>query len=114
MADYGWGSAPQTAGGHVAPPTQAEGAFDTAEMQQALPATGDNRPVREAPDGWVQATPYNYEEYGEGGSAEWASNAQVYEWDGEAGDIGPEFPALEVELFGEPGNRGKQGIDFGK
>ncbi len=114
MADYGWGAAPPTPDGDFAAPAQAEGAFNTGEMQQALPAAGNNGPTRETPDGWVQATPYNYQEYGKDASGEWASNAQVYEWDGETGDIGPEFPALETELFGEPGQRGKQGIDFAK
>lgn len=40
-------------------------------------------------------------------------NAQVYEWDGEEGDIGPEHPQLELELFGTPEDRAEvKGLDF--
>lgn len=56
----------------------------------------------------------DYKAFGPDAFHEWEGNAKVYEWDGEEGDIGPEFPALEVELFGEPGSRAKQGIDFSK
>ena len=56
----------------------------------------------------------DYKAFGPDAVHEWEGNAKVYEWDGEEGDIGPEFPALEVELFGEPGSRAKQGIDFSK
>src|SRR5690348_6780940 len=50
-----------------------------------------------------------------GGEREWAGNARVYEWDGEDGEIGPEFPDLELELFGEPSRRGETlGVDFSK
>lgn len=40
-------------------------------------------------------------------------NAPVYEWDGEEGDIGPEHPELELDLFGKPEDRAEvKGIDF--
>lgn len=40
-------------------------------------------------------------------------NAAVYEWDGEEGDVGPEFPALELQLFGTPESRLEiKGIDY--
>lgn len=40
-------------------------------------------------------------------------NARVYEWDGEEGEIGPEHPELELELFGNPEDRTEvKGLDF--
>lgn len=68
--------------------------------------------IPEALEGWVRPTPYDYT-----GQAprEWDGNAAVYEWDGETGDIGPEFPELELQLFGNPAERtDSQGIDFTK
>ncbi len=107
MADHGWGSAAPADAGDA-----AGGAFNTGDMQAALPAQDANG-IKTAP-GWVPATPYDYKAYGKDGEHEWESNAAVYEWDGDTGDIGPEFPALEVELFGEPGERTGHGIDFSK
>ncbi|KAK0656000.1 P-loop containing nucleoside triphosphate hydrolase protein [Cercophora newfieldiana] len=66
--------------------------------------------VPEALDGWVRPIAYDYS-----GQAprEWDGNATVYEWDGETGDIGPEYPELEQQLFGHPTERvASQGIDF--
>jgi ATP-dependent RNA helicase DDX3X len=59
---------------------------------------------------WGEKTANNYSEDNEG--VKWDSNVAVYEWDGEEGDIGPEFPELENELFGNPATRDPQGIDF--
>lgn len=115
MTDHGWDSAPSrddmggTAAAHDA------GAFGTTELQEALPANGNKGESKpEAPPGWVQPTAYDYTAYGKGDANEWDSNAHVYEWDGENGDVGPEHPALEAQLFGDPDKRGKQGIDFSK
>ncbi|KAI6247525.1 ATP-dependent RNA helicase ded1 [Erysiphe necator] len=44
---------------------------------------------------------------------EWHNNAAVYEWDDEYGDVGPEFPELERQLFGSEFHV-KSGIDFQK
>jgi ATP-dependent RNA helicase DDX3X len=65
-------------------------------------------------DGWVEAQPYNYDSYAATSEAQWEGNARVYEFDGETGEVGPEFPELELELFGEVHNRGGHGIDFSK
>lgn len=120
MADQGWGPAPAVSAESV----QTGSPFVTAELRNALPTDGDKanghqsngdhdtKPV--TPAGWVQATPYDYKSYAADADHEWASNAKVYEWDGEEGEVGPEFPALEMQLFGEPGSRAKQGIDFTK
>lgn len=49
---------------------------------------------------------YNYDEFASrGGLEDFEGNARVYYWDGEEGDVGPEFPELELELFGPPDQR---------
>lgn len=103
--------------GLAAPNTgQAPGAFGISELREALPANGKNLEAKKpaAPPGWVEATPYDYNFFGINGAHDWDGNARVYEWDGEEGDVGPEHPELEIELFGEPGKRAKHGIDFSK
>ncbi|KAK4102079.1 DEAD-domain-containing protein [Parathielavia hyrcaniae] len=120
MANNGWGPTPH----EKADSAEAAGAFNTADMQTALPANGGNNGTdnRANADRWVAVTPYDYSAYGTNEGHEWEGNARVYEWDGEEGDIGPEFPALEIELFGDPTTRGEgnnrvgegMGIDFSK
>lgn len=59
-------------------------------------------------------TQYDYDTFVSRGG-EYDGNARVYHWDGEEGDIGPEFPELEAELFGPPDKRDlPQGIDFSR
>ncbi|KAK3311350.1 P-loop containing nucleoside triphosphate hydrolase protein [Chaetomium strumarium] len=107
MADQGWGTTSSAGDANT---------FGTAELNAALPANGNNQAGDEhnASPGWVKATPYDYNAYGVDATHDWEGNAKTYEWNGELGDVGPEIPALEVELFGEPGNRSKHGIDFSK
>ncbi|KAI1203471.1 P-loop containing nucleoside triphosphate hydrolase protein [Nemania serpens] len=91
-------------------------------MEAALPgesqangsrASGTAVMHREVPTGnWGQKTQNNYDEDNQ--DISWEGNARVYEWDGEEGDIGPEHPQLEFDLFGDPGTRDPQGIDFRK
>lgn len=46
---------------------------------------------------------------------EYEGNARIYHWDGDEGDIGPEFPELELEIFGPPDQRGEvYGPDIAK
>jgi ATP-dependent RNA helicase DDX3X len=109
MADQGQGTTS---------PAGDANTFGTAELNAALPANENNQAGDEGNpqpgSGWVQATPYDYNAYGVDATHDWEGNAKTYEWNGELGDIGPENPVLEVELFGEPGNRAKHGIDFSK
>ncbi|KAI0521579.1 P-loop containing nucleoside triphosphate hydrolase protein [Xylaria bambusicola] len=66
---------------------------------------------RDAPSGnWGEKTQNDYKEGNE--NVTWESNMRVYEWDGEEGDVGPEYPELEFTLFGDPETRDPQGIDF--
>ncbi|KAJ4298547.1 hypothetical protein N0V88_003577 [Collariella sp. IMI 366227] len=113
MTDNNWGPTSATVSAFKA---QAVGAFGTTEMQNAL-LGGTNDDVEATSGtakGWSKGTPYDYAAYGSGSAVLWDGNAATYEWDGEQGDIGPEFPALEFELFGPPGQRAKQGLDFSK
>jgi len=116
--------------------------WDTADMASALPpANADAAPAVPGADfknpqehGWVAKTNYDYETYnkstkelaevqtsaaeGSGavgglGRAEWACNAAVYEWNDEYGDVGPEYPELEEQLFRSE-NRVRTGIKFEK
>ncbi len=103
----------------------------TPEVAQA-PATDALKNPQEF--GWVAKTSYDYEKYNKsskelaeapavgglgtgddavGGVApgDWASNAAVYQWDDEYGEIGPEFPELERQLFGLE-NHVRTGINF--
>jgi len=91
-------------------------------------APGSSGPAAPQAHGWVEKSAYNYDVYTksskevEGDKAsfeangvevgEWAGNAEVYKWDGEIGDIGPRFEALEKQLFG--GENTQKGIDFEK
>ncbi|KAL2263091.1 hypothetical protein VTK26DRAFT_8249 [Humicola hyalothermophila] len=86
-------------------------ALGTSVIHAAPTANSENLEVKKPgiPAGWVKQTPYDYNAIND-----WDCNAKVYEFVGEEGDIGPEHPALEMELFGEPSNRVKQGVDFTK
>ncbi|KAL1843933.1 hypothetical protein VTJ49DRAFT_6876 [Mycothermus thermophilus] len=86
--------------------------FNTAELQATLPSA---ELEAQATGKWVDPTPYNYAEFTtEKAGHEWDANTARYEWNDEYGDVGPEFPALELQLFGDPSTRGKKGIDFSK
>lgn len=74
-----------------------------AEVSSTDPAPGPN------PAEWGEKTDYQYEEVGD---RNWDGNARVYEWDGDEGDIGPEYPELEVVLFGEPDQRNPEGLNL--
>lgn len=53
--------------------------------------------------GWVQTVPiaYNVQQSSrDDDHANYLKNSAVYEWDDEYGDIGPEVPELEQDLFG--------------
>ena len=60
--------------------------------------------------GWAQAQPYDYSS----DNHTWDGNARIYEYDGEDGEFGPEFPELEDQLFGPATSRSGHGIDFSK
>lgn len=108
---------------------QAGQGFAT-EIEQALPAGQGSADEAKNEDGetanakrraqelgWTDMDPYDYVKYTAQTSKghAWESNAAVYEWDGEHGEIGPEFPELEKDLFGTMrGGRMAVGLDFDK
>ncbi|KAK2478100.1 hypothetical protein H9L39_10588, partial [Fusarium oxysporum f. sp. albedinis] len=48
-----------------------------------------------------------------GGDQQWGCNARAYAWQDEYGDVGPKYPELELELFGDPTIRhDRVGLDF--
>ena len=86
---------------------------DNVDPTDALGEKTNNRGAT----GWIQPEAYDYSNYESSREQrrDWDGNARIYEWDGEEGDIGPEFPELEVELFGPPTERKQvKGIDFSK
>lgn len=88
--------------------TDTNNAAPAGEPTENPEAPASEGPTKGATAEW-QAHPetrYNYEEYGIR-DGEYDGNARVYHWDGEEGDIGPEFPELEVEIFGPPDQRGE-------
>lgn len=86
-----------------------------AESNDGLAAAASES---DAPDGqaasagWTNQQPYDYS-FAES-QHEWEGNSRVYEWDGEMGAVGPEFPELELELFGPNSTNARHGIDFSK
>lgn len=107
-------------------PALGDAPWGTAEMKTALTegtneantepqteATEEGKPKAPS-NGWVECTPYKYDQFTKDSDHDWDSNAKVYEWDGEAGDVGPEYPELERDLFGDPETRVSHGIDFSK
>ena len=81
--------------------------FSTQAMARALPAVDDDKP-------WAPPQPIDYEALTKApADQQWDGFAPVYEWSEEYGDVGPEMPALEEELFGLPAERkSKAGLDF--
>lgn len=124
MSENTWGSP-----GAAPTPTDTQSgettnAWNVSNMANALPEEGAHG--TQTPDatrggtgattakGWGVAQPYNYEAYTNDSASVWDGNARVYEYDGEKGEVGPEVPELELELFGDAANRVSHGIDFSK
>lgn len=86
--------------------------MDTGTLRAALPEGSAQQPQgrSEHAEKWANPLPYDYEELAQQGPevpVNWESNARVYEFDMEQfGDVGPEFPELELQLFGPPAERG--------
>jgi ATP-dependent RNA helicase DDX3X len=94
--------------------TTIEGTIQPTAEAQTVTESGENGDTKAPPNGWVERTAYKYDDFTREAEHDWDSNAKVYEWDGEAGDVGPEHPALELDLFGPLENRISAGIDFSK
>lgn len=85
--------------------------FNTQAMANALPSAGG--PSQEEKP-WVEAQAFDYAAMTKApDDQQWDGHARVYEWKEEFGDLGPEIPELELELFGVPADRkDKAGLDF--
>ena len=87
--------------------------FDNGDSSAAVAATPTPAPVvQNVPEpvkGWTKPSAYDYTDE----APTWDGNAAVYEFDGDTGDLGPEHPDLERQLFGDPnGTTNSHGIDF--
>jgi len=96
-------------GDHGSAPAEANG-----ENGEAGTAAGADGNQAQGKYGWNDPVAHDYAELTRADAAKWDGNARVYYWDGETGDIGPEFPELEDELFGSAGSaeRHAHGLDF--
>lgn len=85
--------------------------FNTQTMSAALPGTGG---AEQGDKVWVGAQAFDYAAMTKApDDQQWDGHARVYEWKEEYGDVGPELPELELELFGPPSEReDKAGLDF--
>ncbi|KAH6894068.1 P-loop containing nucleoside triphosphate hydrolase protein [Thelonectria olida] len=87
--------------------------FSTGALKQALPQGPANAP---GDDKWEKPQAVDYTALSSENYAEpWGSHARTYEWKDEYGDVGPKYPELELELFGEPSSRHvRTGLDFSR
>ncbi|KAI1460011.1 DEAD-domain-containing protein [Annulohypoxylon moriforme] len=93
--------------------------WGVSDMKAALPehsagpSTSEEPKHRDKPVGdWGQVFKYDYTENDV--DRQWGGNSAVYEWQGEEGDVGPENPELELQLFGAPDERFGAGLDISK
>lgn len=119
----GWGMPEVAAALTEAAPVAAPASLPTAEVAATIKDPQQH--------GWVAKSEYDYSTYMKSGKelvAEaaaqegveagvevggWASNAAIYEWNEEYGDVGPNHPELEKQLFGSE-NHVRVGIKFEK
>lgn len=96
--------------------------FGTAAMSEALPSAGQKDQTAtpgtqgyDASQGkWTEPQAIDYTSMAtSGGDQQWGCNARAYAWQDEYGDVGPKYPELELELFGDPTIRhDRVGLDF--
>jgi len=112
---------------------------NTGDMAASLPDVSNEQTKAASPSadatttvdpqayGWVAKEAYDYEKYNKTSkelleanqanqangieSGDWESNAAIYEWNDDYGDVGPAFPELEQQLFGGD-NQMRTGIKF--
>ncbi|PNY26698.1 ATP-dependent RNA helicase ded1 [Tolypocladium capitatum] len=89
--------------------------FPESAMEQASGSQGANASDGAVP-GWVEQQALDYTAAtGGDGAQTWDGNAPIYEWNDDYGDIGPKFPQVEMDLFGDPDTRNdRTGLDFSK
>lgn len=90
-------------------------ALPDVAQENAKPLSNGHGDVAAAgSNGWIKPQAYDYTAMdGSDRTSGWDGSARIYEWDGEEGDVGPEHPELEIELFGRPEDRAEiKGLDF--
>lgn len=93
------------------------GTWKVSGLMESLPspeAPAEQPTGTEVQGQWAKPKGYDYTAMdGPERNTYFESNVNVYEWDGEEGDVGPQHPELELELFGKPENRHEtKGLDF--
>jgi hypothetical protein len=87
----------------VAVPQDAQTTFDTTALAGALNEADETAFKDKAQEaGWVGTVPVNYnlqQSSREDELTAYAASSAVYEWDDEYGDVGPEIPQLEEQLY---------------
>ncbi|KAJ3525590.1 hypothetical protein NM208_g11576 [Fusarium decemcellulare] len=65
---------------------------------------------------WTQPQAFDYTALASQNTEQsWGCNARSYDWKDEYGDVGPKYPELELELFGDPSTRHERtGLDFSR
>ncbi|KAI1212615.1 DEAD-domain-containing protein [Annulohypoxylon truncatum] len=93
--------------------------WGVSDMKAALPEQAAGSSKSEAPKrpekpvgDWGQ--PFNYDYTETDVDRQWGGNGAVYEWQGEEGEVAPENPELEIQLFGAPDERFGAGLDISK
>jgi hypothetical protein len=88
--------------------------FSTGALKEALPEGPVNGAVDDGK--WEKPQAVDYTALSSENYAEpWGSHARTYQWKDEYGDVGPKYPELELELFGEPSTRlERTGLDFSR
>lgn len=96
-----------------APPATNEMPNGT-ETAQAV--NGDTQGYDASRGRWAEPQAIDYTSMATGNpSQEWGCNARAYTWQDEYGDVGPKYPELELELFGDPATRHDRiGLDFSR
>ncbi|KAF4978583.1 hypothetical protein FZEAL_5055 [Fusarium zealandicum] len=95
-------------------PMQGEAAQSNGVDQKAASQNGGDQNGEGAK--WAQPQAVDYtamssQNYDQG----WGCSARSYEWKDEYGDVGPKYPELELELFGDPSTRHERtGLDFSR
>ncbi|KAM0356179.1 hypothetical protein ACHAPU_000574 [Fusarium lateritium] len=83
-----------------------------AENAQVL--NGDTQGYDASRGRWTEPQAIDYTSMATGNPDQtWGCNARAYAWQDEYGDVGPKFPDLELDLFGDPATRhDRKGLDF--
>ncbi|KAJ4140127.1 hypothetical protein NW768_001480 [Fusarium equiseti] len=110
-----WGTGPMAEA--LLPATEA-GAFPS-DTENTQVQNGDAQP--EPPKGydasrgrWTEPEAIDYTSMATSDDAQtWGCTARTYDWKDEYGEVGPKYPELELELFGDPSTRhDRKGVDF--